>query len=150
MMIVVPTTLLIVVSITTLITVLQLKKTTKWREMNASKSVNKSDQQTALTKMLVMVSFVFITCRLPSVVNSLLIFIIPQYSSPDCYLFHLRGVAATWFAYIDSSVNTGIYYCRSSRFRSEVKFLFLGPKMPVMTPRYPQKLLFRQTMGVQK
>ena len=62
----IPTTSLVVVIISTVITVVQLRASLAWRRETATTSVNDT-RELALTKMLVAICCVYVVCTTPTV-----------------------------------------------------------------------------------
>ena len=76
--IVLPGIFLLVVCITTIITVVKLKKVASWREQSSSAAMTVRD--VTLTRMLIGCSFLFIGCTIPAVVFRTMIVVIPDIS----------------------------------------------------------------------
>ena len=84
-------------------------------------------QQAALTKMLVLVSCVFIVCSSPGLALALWRRIDTQFGPGGKYsnMFYASHIIAYHgFTACNSSVNFFVYFRRSSRFRAELRVLF--------------------------
>ena len=124
---VLPITSMAIVVISTVITVLKLRLALAWR-LSTSSSSSSADQiqQTALTKMLVLISCVYIVCSTPGCVLALWRRVDPRFSTIGRYssLFYaLHTIGYHVFSAANSSVNFFVYYWRSSRYRSELQGL---------------------------
>ena len=116
-----------VVFICTVITVIKLKLALTWRSTTANSS-NVQTQQTALTKMLVVVCCIFAVCSLPDCVIALVRRFEPEYAPGRKYvnIFSLTHVIShQLFLATNCSVNFFVYYKMSSRFRLEVRRLIV-------------------------
>ena len=127
---------IITVSVTiicTAITVAKLKLAIAWRFNTGSAASSEAQtQQTALTKMLVVMCCVHVVCSTPGFVMALVRRIQPEYGAADRYanifaLTHAMGYRL--FSATNSSVNFFVYYSRSSRFRKELRGL--GRRKPI-------------------
>ena len=121
---------IITVSVTTIctaITVTKLKLAIAWRFNTGSVTSPKSQtQQTALTKMLVVVCWVYVFCSTPGCVMALIRRIEPEYQASGRYasIFVLmHAICYILFSATNSSINIFVYYSMSSRFRKELKCL---------------------------
>lgn len=127
MMIVFPLVTFLLVSGATVITVVKLKAAISWREkISCSINTNVQSHQVALTKMLVIVSFVFIASKLPWVAFTLARIFWPDFlpSGSQSNIYKVSELMAHYFYYVHSSIDFFIYYARSSRFRSHLQALF--------------------------
>lgn len=116
----------VVVLLATIITVLQLTTAVAWRREKSSASLKQNSQQMALTKMLVLASCVYIVSMAPMVFITIARLIVEEFSSYGTYsrLYMICNTAASGLPVINSSVNFFIYYCRSSRYKDELRVLF--------------------------
>ena len=113
--------------ICTTITVTKLKLAIAWRFNTGSAANPKTQaQQTALTKMLVVVCCVYVFCSTPGCVMALIRRVEPEYQVRGRYanIFTLmHAVCYKLFSATNSSINFFVYYSRSSRFRKELNHL---------------------------
>ena len=114
-----------VVVICTVITVVKLKLALTWRlTTGTSSNSGAQTQQTALTKMLVVVCCIYVICSTPGCIMSLIRRIEPEYGAADRYanIFYLTHRLASFvFSATNSSVNFFVFFVRSSRFRQELR-----------------------------
>ena len=126
---VLPISSMSIVVICTVITVLRLKLALAWRLRTTSRSSNVSAdqlQQAALTKMLVLISCIYIACSTPGCILALWRRIDPRFSTVGTYsnLFYaLHPISYHVFSATNSSVNFFVYYWRSSRYRAVLQGL---------------------------
>lgn len=118
-----------VIIICTTILVVKLHNKTKWRQssvVTASNSENLFKRDQKVSKMVLLISSVFIISFVPSCVNFLAITIEPkidmygQYSNTFIVIFGISFLLES----INSSVNIFIYYTMSSKFRANFIDLF--------------------------
>ena len=120
---------IITVSVTiicTTITVTKLKLAIAWRfNIGSATSQKAQAQQTALTKMLVVMCCVYVVCSIPGCVMALVRRIEPEYQADGRYanIFFLMHAICHMLFSANSSINFFVYYSRSSRFRKELKRL---------------------------
>lgn len=129
--IIVPVVTFVVVTIATEITILKLRSAVKWRVMTCSASSDNHTRQMALTKMLLLVSCLYIIIMVPFVGNILTRLFVEEYSFYGRYSFAFRTASAIVliFPRINSAFAFFIYYCRSSKFRAVLSaFSFSGKK----------------------
>ncbi|XP_025097521.1 probable G-protein coupled receptor B0563.6 [Pomacea canaliculata] len=110
----------LVVVITAVITVIKLTAALKWREKTSSTCKEKVGHQTALTKMLLVVSFIYICSMVPSVSLTITRLVIKEFSASGRYYYLFMGshIVANIFPLTHSAANFFVYYNRSSRFKS--------------------------------
>ena len=134
----------IVVSLCTIITVVQLRLALAWRASTSggdpgSEGGKKlSQQQAALTKMLVLVSCLYIVCSVPSVAMAMTRFAVPddgfktwgRYSN----IFLVFNDVSYTIAAVNSSFNFFIYMWRSSRFKQTLAAMLPCTGMAVKGP----------------
>ncbi|KAK7102270.1 probable G-protein coupled receptor frpr-1 [Littorina saxatilis] len=126
---VVPIATFVVVSITTTITVVKLRLALSWRQATSSgsaASTTNATRQTSLTRMLVLLSCVYIFFAAPLVAFTLMRLALPDYSPWGRYsnFFLATHNIGTVCSEINSSVNFFVYYTRSSRFRQVLAGLY--------------------------
>ncbi|XP_025086733.1 uncharacterized protein LOC112559613 [Pomacea canaliculata] len=126
MMIIVPMTTFIVVSLATIVTVVRLRAAMAWRQKSSSSTNSGHTQQTAISKMLVLVSCIYILTTIPWVLLCLTELTLAEFSINGRFyvLYTSMNSVVYYFPYINSSVNIFIYYNRSSRFRRDVQEMF--------------------------
>ena len=118
-----PGLFLVVVTVSSIITVVKLKKISSWREQSSSAAISVRD--VALTRMLIGCSILFIVCTVPGVVFRLSILFVPDVSLRGRYYntFTFMTSVTELFGYINSSCNFFIYYTIGSKFRATVNTL---------------------------
>lgn len=130
MMIVFPFFTFTVVSGATIITVVKVRGAMVWRENASSVTSDAQGQHLALTKMLVVVSCLFVICRIPWVAITLARIFYPSFSSSgrQANLYLVLELVAHYFPYTHSSVTFFIYFSQSSRYRSHLRRLCSSSK----------------------
>ncbi|XP_025097940.1 uncharacterized protein LOC112566162 [Pomacea canaliculata] len=121
-----PITTFLVVSVTAVITVIKLTAALKWREKTSSTTREKVGRQTALTKMILLVSVIYICSMLPSVSLSITRLLVDGFSPDGGYynLFMGTHIVANVCPMAHSASNFFVYYSRSSRFKSSLADMF--------------------------
>lgn len=121
-----PLVTFILVSIATAITVVKLRAAMTWRLKVTSSSAVNSTQQSTLTVMLVIVSCAYIISVIPFVMVIVVSLVETEFSVGGVYgnLFVACQNTVNLFPLMNISVNFFVYYCRSSRFKHDVKCLF--------------------------
>lgn len=124
--IVIPFGAFAVVIVCTAILVVNLHRKSKWRQtVTAGNSENMLSRDQKVSKMILIISVVFIFCFIPSCVNCVAITIEPridmygQYRNTFIVLFGLCFALES----ANSSVNIFVYYNMSSKFRKTCKQL---------------------------
>lgn len=120
----VPFTSLVIVIISTFITVVKLRLSMEWRRDRANlSSVEKKEN--AVTRMLVIVCYVYVVCVTPSVLNAFIVQTVPDYLPTGRYsnLFYVVVAFMHLLTAINSSCTFFIYYFRGSKFRSTLQSL---------------------------
>ncbi|XP_076445901.1 uncharacterized protein LOC143283541 [Babylonia areolata] len=112
----VPMVTAVVVTVTTLITVVRLRQVVTWR-LDTSSSL--SAREVALTRMLVVVSGVFLACVVPMALTPFLWLLVPEMNSGRRY--HNLYLTSAWISnmltVINSTFNIFVYYPMGSRYR---------------------------------
>ncbi|XP_025099130.1 uncharacterized protein LOC112566916 [Pomacea canaliculata] len=118
----VPLITFLTVSLATFITVIKLTSAMAWRRKTSSTSTDQDDRQTALTKMLVLASCVYILSMMPMVLIKAVRLFVEEFSSYGVYasLYGVCNAVADISPVINSSVYVFIYYNRSARYRHEL------------------------------
>lgn len=124
----VPTSAFVTVSVSTIILVYELRKKAAWRKTvtveTSSTSMSSRDQKIA--KMVVMISVLFITCYLPSVMNFMAMLLEPQFAIDGKF----KSIFLVMFGFCftlestNSTMNIFIYYRMSSRYKTVFRQLF--------------------------
>ncbi|XP_025099138.1 uncharacterized protein LOC112566925 [Pomacea canaliculata] len=116
------------ISVATLITVIKLKVSMKWRKETTNSNKDVQRQQTALTKVLVVVSLVYIVTMLPFVGYIGVHLFMDQFSPFGRYAYLYTTVSAivNVCPLINCSFNFFIYFTRSTRFKEDLGALCGG------------------------
>ncbi|XP_005110376.1 tachykinin-like peptides receptor 86C [Aplysia californica] len=131
-----PITSFVLVSICTLILVLQLKRKTEWRSKSVAASAKSNDVTSArdkkVVRMVVTMSTVFIITFAPGTLTFLCMALIPEYSIVGRYsnLFNVSFSFVFILESINSSVNLFVFYKMSSRYREVFNAMFLKKSQP--------------------
>ncbi|XP_025097644.1 thyrotropin-releasing hormone receptor-like [Pomacea canaliculata] len=135
MLILLPLVIFFVVSGSTVITVVKLRSALSWRDV-VSSSKDSVSQQVALTRILVLVSGVFIASKAPWVVITLVRFFYPDFSptGTQSNIYRASDLIAHYCLYFHSSINFFIYYSRSSKFRLHLSRLCQCSHSPPVLP----------------
>lgn len=116
-----------VVVVSTIITVVQLKRTIAWRQSSSSSLQENSatSRQLTLVKTLVIVSCIFIFTSSPIVAFSTSSLLEPEFFINRRYnnLFYVSYLLYATLCLINSSINFFVYVHRSSRYREELRAL---------------------------
>ena len=112
----------IVVAISTVVTVVYLKRAIAWRQESSGK-FGGNKRRVALVKMLVTVSCIYIFCTAPMVSLGILRFLMSEFSTNGKfrYWFYVTHRAGNVILMVNSSVNFFVYVKQSSRFRKELE-----------------------------
>ncbi|RUS69716.1 hypothetical protein EGW08_022523 [Elysia chlorotica] len=125
----------VAVAICTAVLVYSLKKTSKWRDSNTSTAQVKkrgakeiSSKNKRASKMVSLISTIFIVCYLPNTINQLVMSLVPDYAKNGRYIntnqvFWSVGFVAESF---NCSVNIFMYYTMSTKFRSTLQSMGCG------------------------
>lgn len=115
----VPITNFVIVSTSTVITTIKLREAMTWRQNTSSTNSGGQDRQVALTKMLVIVSCIYIITMIPFVANEASFWIVKGCLKADrCYnLVMTTNAVVETCLQINGSVHIFVYYFRSSRYR---------------------------------
>ncbi|KAL8578153.1 hypothetical protein ACOMHN_051708 [Nucella lapillus] len=120
-----PAISLVSVSVCTIITVVKLKKLSRWRETVSSASDSVSSRDLAITRIVVGTSILFIICIVPAVVVRLTPMVIPDLVVGGRYnnlAWATRRVYQLASA-VNNSFNFFIYYIYGSKFRETTRQL---------------------------
>ncbi|XP_025083576.1 neuromedin-U receptor 2-like [Pomacea canaliculata] len=115
----VPTLSLLVVMVTTCVTVTKLRRALSWRR-DTSLSERSRPSDTSVTKTLVAISILYVTCMTLSVFISYLRTFIPEFLPVGkfCNTFLVAIAASNVMEVVNSSVNTVIYFTIGTRYRA--------------------------------
>ncbi|XP_025099141.1 substance-K receptor-like [Pomacea canaliculata] len=119
-----------IISAATLITVIKLKVSLKFRERSSSSRKDVIRHQTALTKVLVVVSLVYIVTMLPFVGYIAGHLFVDQFSpfGRYAYLYMTFSTIVNVCPFINCSFNFFIYCSRSTRFKEDLGALWRGQR----------------------
>ncbi|XP_076450092.1 uncharacterized protein LOC143286416 [Babylonia areolata] len=122
LMVVLPMATFVVVIISTVVTVLELKLRSRWRRMSSAGSEAASLQQVRVVKMLVVVSCIYLLTSAPNVALGLTRSLLPSFHHTRRFanIFLASHLAYLVLAMLNSSVNFFVYLSRSSRFRAHL------------------------------
>ncbi|XP_025097944.1 uncharacterized protein LOC112566165 [Pomacea canaliculata] len=137
-----PVITFVIVSLATAMTVMKLMSATRWREQTSSATSGSRDRQAGATKMLVLVSCLYIITMAPSVACIVTRFIIRDFSPYGRYYYGYMSVTMITekMSWINNAVNFFVYLAQSSRFRQNlIKGVFCGQK--TKSPVYPTRSL---------
>ncbi|XP_012942255.1 cysteinyl leukotriene receptor 1-like [Aplysia californica] len=119
-----------VVIVCTVVLILNLIRKSKWRQSTSSSAKQKSvsNRDKKVVKMILSISIIFIACFLPSGVNFIVIFFLPEYKVTGKYqnLFISTWCLCKALGTLNSSVNIFVYYNMSSKFKEIVDKMFPG------------------------
>lgn len=125
--VVIPTLAFLIVIICTSILVVSLHRKTKWRQNSTGgNSEHQLNRDQKVSKMVLIISTVFIICFIPSSVGCLVMTLEPEIEMYGRY----RNTCLVIFGFsftlesANSSVNIFIYYNMSSKFRAAFRELF--------------------------
>ncbi|XP_070186815.1 probable G-protein coupled receptor frpr-1 [Littorina saxatilis] len=128
--IILPVSFIFLVSISTIITVVHLRKMASWREQSSTATAGSAAmmvRDVALTRMLIGCSMLFIVCNIPVVVFRALIVFVPEVSLGGRYqnMFTFMVSVTELFGYINSSCNFFIYYSMGTKYKQALNALCL-------------------------
>lgn len=124
---VVPVVTFCVVSISTAVTVRTLRASIVWRGKTTSATNDTHIRQVALTRMLVMVSCVYITSMTPFMARKISFWFLSDYfTNTSCLeLFMAASAAVFTVSILSSCFNFFVYLSRSSRYRATLAAIVL-------------------------
>ena len=113
-----------VVSTSTAITLVKLRKVAAWREQTSSATM--SSREVALTRMLVGIAVLYVICLMPVLALGVAILSVSEFSLHGRYynIFNLMVSIFELFSYINSSVNFFVYCFLGSRFKETLREMF--------------------------
>ncbi|XP_025080461.1 uncharacterized protein LOC112555905 [Pomacea canaliculata] len=126
MMSVLPLTTFVVTCLSTCLTVVKLRAAMTWRGQTSSSNEKGQGRHTTLTKMLVIVSCVYILTTIPWVVFFVAMLVVDGFSSRGRYynFYWASAQIAIYLSYMNCSLGFYVYFNRSTRFRRDVFTLF--------------------------
>jgi hypothetical protein len=117
-----------IIVVCTAVLSMKLRSSTKWRHTttNSSQVEKVSNRSQKTSKMVVMVSTLFISCFIPVNINMLVIGFIPELSVGGKYMSLSVIICGLGYVLesINSSMNIFIYYYMSSKYRESFLKLF--------------------------
>ncbi|XP_076470649.1 uncharacterized protein LOC143300686 [Babylonia areolata] len=116
------------VTICTVVTAMELKKLSRWRENASSASGSVTSRDMAITRTIVATSVLFMICIVPAIVMRSTFLIVPEMRVGGRY-DNLAWVARRFFqltSAINNTINFFIYYFYGSKFRETTNQLFCG------------------------
>ena len=118
-----PGTFLVAVIVSTIVTVVKLKRMASWREKASTVAMPVRD--VALTRMLIGCSILFIVCTVPIFVFRTVFLFIPDLRLGGRYtnIYTLINISSRLLAYINSSFNFFIYYTMGTKYRKTLSSL---------------------------
>nr|KAG5695160.1 hypothetical protein BaRGS_030206 [Batillaria attramentaria] len=119
-----PAVSLVVVVIATIITVVKLRAASSWREETSRNAVI-SRKEVALTRMLVVISCVYIACVSPRLFRSMARFLVPEFRPWGrlCNLVQVTESVENLLLALNSTINFFVYYTLGSKFKDTFKRL---------------------------
>ncbi|XP_025097635.1 uncharacterized protein LOC112565949 [Pomacea canaliculata] len=125
MLITFPFVMFILVSGATAITVVKLRAAMSWRLKKSSVRSEARVSQVALTRMLVLASYIFVASKVPVITVSMARLIYSEFSTfgKQYNAFKLFDLIVNFLPYAHCAVSFFVYYSMSSRFRSELRVL---------------------------
>ncbi|XP_076456697.1 uncharacterized protein LOC143290996 [Babylonia areolata] len=126
LLVILPFLCLLTVTVCTTAIIVRLKVSAAWRRETASNVTSAERQDVSVTRMLVTVCCVYVTCMTPTVTRQLAIFgRVPGflYSGHLCNLFRVSSAITHLLELTNTSCNFLIYIKQSSRYRSALKMI---------------------------
>ncbi|KAL8621825.1 hypothetical protein ACOMHN_016311 [Nucella lapillus] len=119
---------LVVVVISTITTVIFLKRALSWKQKSANLTDTVDKKETAVTKMLLLVCYAYVIFVTPSVVNAFVVQFVDGWIPTGRYsnTFYVYVSLMHLLTALNSSLNFFIYYLRGSKFRSTLRQLCCG------------------------
>lgn len=119
----VPVANYIIVLSSTLITVIKLRSADAWRKSSSSTCTTNGNQQVAVTKMLVVSSWIYVVTTMPFVCKEAMFWIANDCLTSDgaFALVMMINAMVESCQQVNSSVHIFVYFFRSSRYRRVIK-----------------------------
>ncbi|KAK7475962.1 hypothetical protein BaRGS_00032781 [Batillaria attramentaria] len=113
---IVPSVCLGTVSVCTLISVVTLRRSARWRNQSVSAGGIRENQ---VTNMMIVVSCIFILSTTPSFLHKFMFFLVDEWkiSGRFVYLLMFLGIVCEFLVNVNSAVNIIVYYLQGSRYR---------------------------------
>lgn len=128
----IPFSAFLLIMICTVILVAKLQKTTKWRKTSAASAQGEvvSSRNQKVSRMVVMISVLFIICFIPVSILFIAMSVMPELSIVGKHrnIVITVGGLAVILESINSSMNIFIYYKMSTKYRNVLLSLFCGEK----------------------
>ncbi|KAK7476762.1 hypothetical protein BaRGS_00031989 [Batillaria attramentaria] len=111
------------VSICTLITVITLRGRARWRQESISGG---NTREIEMTKMMMVVSCIYIACTTPDFLHRFLQFLIAEwrFNGPYWYMVTFSRIICDFLINVNSAINIVVYYLQGSRYREMFRGLF--------------------------
>ena len=115
----------IVVSVTTAMTLIKLRKVATWRKQTSSASAV-SSREIALTRMLIGTSVLYVVCTMPILAAGVIFLTVPDMSTKGRYYntFNLMASVYELCSYINASFNFVVYYVLGSKYKETLREVF--------------------------
>jgi len=125
------------VVVSTVVTVVQLRRMTEWRQQSSTTSATTTSgpgsatKDVTLTRMLIGTSVLFVTCTAPPLLIRGILAFQPELSPSGKYYntYYLLVNVQQLCVYINSSVNFFVYYVFGSKFRHSVQSMFCKARL---------------------
>ena len=120
------------VSISTVVTVVKLRRMAEWREQSSSSASlprgGAAVKDVSLTRMLIATSCVFLVCLTPLLLLHIIMPFVPELNMNGKYnnTYYLFITTQQMCVYINYSVNFFVYYLFVTKFRQTVRGMFCG------------------------
>ncbi|KAL8597026.1 hypothetical protein ACOMHN_050124 [Nucella lapillus] len=124
---------LVVVIVCTTVIIVRLKIAAAWRRETVSNMTSVEKQEVTVTRMLVTVCCVYVTCMTPTVTRAFVVFVVPEFLSTGylCNIFKISIALSHLMEFLNTCCNFVIYIQQSSRYRSTLRRLFLCSSQPL-------------------
>ncbi|KAL8598015.1 hypothetical protein ACOMHN_011440 [Nucella lapillus] len=118
-----PTIYVIVVFVTTIVTSVKLKKMIAWRQQTSSNAL--TSREVALTRMLIVVSVLYLLCSAPVMALGMAMVLVPAFSDQKYYnLYRTLLNVSRLASYVNATFNFCVYCSVGSRYRETLCQLF--------------------------
>ncbi|XP_076448626.1 uncharacterized protein LOC143285253 [Babylonia areolata] len=137
-----PFTSLVVVVVSTITTVIFLRRALSWKRKSANVDDAVDKKEAAVTKMLLLVCYAYVIFVTPSVVNAFVVQFVNGWRPTGRYsnTFYVYVALMRLLTALNSSLNFFIYFFRGSKFRSTIRELFCGKKQKqIQISRFEEK-----------
>ncbi|KAL8582859.1 hypothetical protein ACOMHN_042691 [Nucella lapillus] len=122
----------IVVIVCTTVIIVRLKITAAWRRETVSNMTSVEKQEVTVTRMLVAVCCVYVTCMTPTVTRTFAVFVVPDFltSGYMCNIFRISIALSHLLEVLNTCSNFFIYMKQSSRYQSTLRRMLLCSSKP--------------------